>query len=456
MTVLAEQFGKLLTEPPPREVGPPTHQPLDQVAAERSPAGVRRADAAIRYWDSLLRTAPQAMFALPTPADPPTRRRRATFRSRAAALALTRVVPRTGTGYSTVVLAAVAVCLAQRTGNDSCLLTSVAGNRIRGPARSYVGNLAQDALLHIDTRAAGFDEVVRRAGTAALNAYRFSLFDSGRLWETIETVGVERGTRFHRDCVYNDFSVLQGPPPLDLPPAPLAEVRAALPESRITTVPDESFPVAVYLSVRQAHEELVITLWADPAHLPRAGVEFLRGVERLLVAAAEGDLPLAGTAGVTGLSAPERGEGWRLVDGCWVEPAACGEVLAEALAALGAGPGAVFAVPDGAGGHRLAGYAAPAAGGVPPAVAALHHECVRRLTGRYAAMAPASYTVCAGAGRPGRRGVLARAAGAGARHRPRRRPARRMSPDRRPEPPYGPPAGPATAFRRGTPRPPRT
>jgi hypothetical protein len=188
-------------------------------------------------------------------------------------------------------------------------------------------------------------------------------------------------------------------------------VHEALAETRLTSLPDESYPVAAYLSVRQVVGELVLALWADSAVLPRRDVEgLLRGVERLLVAAAAEDLKLADAPAATGLSAPQRGRQWMRIDGCWVERAATAEVLAAAAAAAGAGPVAVVGSPAAEPGDTeqggpaqggtdplLTGYAAwtgdPQAG---PAPGDLHEAFLAELTGRYAAMAPASYVVCAG------------------------------------------------------------
>ncbi|CAG6391980.1 condensation domain-containing protein [Streptomyces cocklensis] len=411
--LLGEQFAALLADPASVPPGPEPLQPLDLAAAESTPAGRRRAQAALRYWEATLAAAPQAMFAVPPDPSPPGRRRRTTFRSRAAALAISHVVARTGIGPSTVVLAAFAVCTALRTGNDRCVVTSVAGNRIRGATRGYVGNLAQDALLSVDVRAEHFDAVVKRAGTAAFNAYRYSQFDADELWRVIDGVGRARGTAFHRDVVYNDFSALDtaaaavsAPPPVSL-----AEVHEALAETRLTSLPDESYPVAAYLSVRQVVGELVLALWADSAVLPRRDVEgLLRGVERLLVAAAAEDLKLADAPAATGLSAPQRGRQWMRIDGCWVERAATAEVLAAAAAAAGAGPVAVVGSPAAEPGDTEQG--GPAQGGTDPLLTGyaawtgdpqaapapedLHEAFLAELTGRYAAMAPASYVVCAG------------------------------------------------------------
>ncbi|MBS2532712.1 hypothetical protein KGQ20_07990 [Catenulispora sp. NF23] len=408
--ILADQFTALINGAEPWSAGPLGPSPLDDAAAEQSAAGRRRAEAALRYWDGVLTAVPQAMFSIPVPNQAPQRRRRATMRSRAAALALARIAARTGCSHSTVTLAAVALCLARRTGNQSTGMTLLAGNRFGAAMHDYVGSLAQDAPFHVDPWAATFDEVVRRTGTAALRAYGCGRFDPAQMWQTIDTVGRERGTHFHRDCVYNDTSRFRGQAPPSEPTGSAADIGQALEQTRITMMPDEAYPAAFFLSVRAVWEELVLMLWADPRYLPRADVnDFLLAVERVLVTCAPHDVPVPDLLAATGLAGPERGPGWIRSAGCWVDLACATEVFDAGLAALGSPGGALFAEPAGTGAGtqtgtgaaaqevELVGYAAwPDRDTARPSPAELHEACRPHLAGRFSALTPQRYVVCAG------------------------------------------------------------
>jgi hypothetical protein len=162
-------------------------------------------------------------------------------------------------------------------------------------------------------------------------------------------------------------------------------------------------------------EELVLgALTTDSGRVPRADIEaLLRGVERLLVAAAVDDVSMDRVAEITGACPSVRDDGWLLVDSCWIELAEAQRLLDDALPACGA---RIFPVP-GAGtsaghsaGHSagdgdevgLVAYLTPGAGVRTPAQA--HAACMTALRGsgraeppdgvRFTAMAPARYVIC--------------------------------------------------------------
>jgi hypothetical protein len=108
----------------------------------------------------------------------------------------------------------------------------------------------------------------------------------------------------------------------------------------------------------------------------------LRGVERLLIAAGGGDVPLDQVGAVSGVPPVERDDDWLPVDGCWVRLSAVRQLLADAVQ----GPTWVSA-------HGVVGYLTV---GSPEQA---HAACMARLAepGRHVAMAPRYYVVCDGA-----------------------------------------------------------
>ncbi|HVV22894.1 MAG TPA: condensation domain-containing protein [Pseudonocardiaceae bacterium] len=376
MALIGRQFTELVGSPAAHVVGEPGHQPLDQAAVERSPRGSRAAEAALRYWESLLRTAPQAVYPVPPPARPGTGLRICVLESPAAGVALGTVSARTKSSPQVVLLAAVCAVLGWRTGTSRCVFASVSGNRFRLRLREYVGSLAQDGLLALDVDASSFDELVARAARATLAANTHSMFDAPRLWRIIDEVGHDRGTAFTRDFSLNDLSSHL--------PFPEPSVDAAGDATGPTVVrwtESADFPVVMMCNPAKLAPELMLALTVDLRHVGEAETELLlRGVERLLVAAAAENVPLARLGEVTGVPPVVRDADWVCVDSNWVRLSAVRRLVTDAV-----GPSRVVATRTG-----LVAYLS----GTSPVEA--HAACMTRLPGRHLAMAPTHYVVCAG------------------------------------------------------------
>ncbi|WP_371477822.1 condensation domain-containing protein [Kitasatospora sp. NBC_00315] len=397
--------------PEPAEV-----RPVDLAWIERSPEGLRRAASSLRYWAGQLRSAPQAMFAVPTPAGPARepgegRTPRLRIRSHAAAAALEVLSARTGVTRSTLVLAALCALTAHRTGHRQALVTTLSANRYLPELTDYVGTVAQDALLSVPVDAGSFEALARRVRKRSQLAYPNSWFDSTELWEAIDRTGHERGTRYARDCVFNDLS------PLGLDGGVLrggADPRDLDQEIQLTRLPAEPIGVELMLWVFRLEGELDLSLWANPSRLAAHEAElFGKGIAALLIEAAGGDVRLDEIERITGLAAVVRGARWRVSDGCWIDLDQLDALLADVLTAL---PGTdrpafrVSAEPDVALGHRLVCHLAlprPAGPGAPPAAGAapgrstadlarIHAACVAALPGRPSVMAPHHYVVTDG------------------------------------------------------------
>jgi hypothetical protein len=129
--------------------------------------------------------------------------------------------------------------------------------------------------------------------------------------------------------------------------------------------------------------------------VPRA--EFgllLRGVERLLVAAAAGDLDLRQLTQITGVGPVTRDGDWLSIDSCWIQLSATQRLLEDALP--GAAP-RVFAVPGPHQNPALTAYLTATTAVRTPEQA--HTACMQALPGRHTAMAPGRYVLCASAPR---------------------------------------------------------
>jgi hypothetical protein len=399
MALIDREFTALVSDPGHRDVGPPAHQPLDQAADERSARGKRRNEAALRSWEAQLRAMPQCMYAVPLDAAGPGGGGSGWLWSRAAALALPHVAARTGVSRQIVVFAALCTMLAWRSGHTECILPVAATNRYQRHLRGYVGPLAQDCTMTVDTRARGLDEVVSRAAAAAVRGYRNGLVQITALMSLIERVERDRGIIYARHCVFNDLSLHLGD--TDDGAAPCqdpGEAKLALTQTRFAALAAPPIEEILLFLLQQVSGELILGgLTRDASLLPTGEIEMLlRGTESLVVAAASGDVELGRLAEITGVRPVERGAGWLRIDRSWVRLDAIRRLLADALP----GPAAAFAVRE----HddlTLVAYLAANGGIASPWQA--HEACMKALRepdsagrARHTAMAPSRYVICAG------------------------------------------------------------
>ncbi|MFG3101121.1 condensation domain-containing protein [Streptomyces sp. NPDC048182] len=355
--------------------------PLELAAEEATPAGRRKAAASLRYWEKVLATAPQEMFAEPRALTAEPRQPQLTLRSPRGGRALARVARRTGSPVPTVLLTAWCTLVAHRAGQRTCVVAAPLSNRSRPELARAVNTLSQDALLSLDVGVATFDDVLRKAWGAALNAYRHSQFDALRLWEVIDRTVHERGSRFGRDVVFNDVSGLAAIPGGD-PGGP-----AEGPGPETGWGPEQVLPTRLLCFAYQTEPLLHLGVWADPALFTRDEAEtFVTGLVRLLEAAADQDVPLADLTEVTGVRPAERGPDWRLVDGCWVSPAAVADALGEALGGL-----PVHVAVDEGAPASLTAFIARGAAPLTPDRA--HAALMRVLPGRSGVLAPRRYVI---------------------------------------------------------------
>lgn len=367
----------------------PAWQPLDQARYERSPAGLRRGATALERWRAALSTLPPSMFDYP-PVEPTRPRfQRLCLSSPALAMAADRLATANRVSTSSVLLAAVALCLSALSGRQECVLRIIVSNRHDERRRGLVAATAQNGVFGLDSAPADLTEAIRLSYRSGLVAYASGHYDPAALSDLIAEVGLDRGAHFDHIAYFNDVRGRDRWPEVDaagLTPARLAELRDRTVVSHDAAW--ESYDVKFFLAVEPADDRALVYLLADTAYVPLPVVErLLRGIETVLVEAAFRPVAVPEVAALTGLGPPDRTGWWRVGAG-WVRPEAVVEVV---TAASGADHTAVFRDPE-AGGRLVAYLVAPELAGTLPAV---HRTVVELLDGRSDAVAPDRYVVCA-------------------------------------------------------------
>ncbi|MFJ7192760.1 condensation domain-containing protein [Streptomyces bacillaris] len=286
-------------EPPPRRTA---REPLEQAEFENSPDGLRMEEKALRHWSTQLDRAPADNFPRP-PGDPSEPRFwRGELVSRAVPEALRAAAERHRSTVPNVLLAATATLLARSEGLDACGLKLVTANRFRPELHHAVGNVAQEVFVAIDVSGGSFADVLRSVWTATLGAHRNGQFRPERARTLAEEAGVAV------DCLVNDLwsTTWETPDRPALSPGQLAQAaRESVFRWADRLDQDE---VAFFLETFAVFEDpglIRITLLGDTSRMEPARIEgFLRGLERVLLALAEGDLPPADFPSVAGLNAP--------------------------------------------------------------------------------------------------------------------------------------------------------
>ena len=166
--------------------GPPSRGRAPAAGADRLAdlaGGPRHSDRALRHFGDILR-------AMPTPTFPPSndpRRPRywsAEYYSPALRPALAALGERTGADPTRVLFAVYAIALAHVTGVHPALFRPVIGNRFRHQLADVVCHAAQAGMVLLDVADSTVEEVIERAGPAAMNAFKHSYFDPKQLNET--------------------------------------------------------------------------------------------------------------------------------------------------------------------------------------------------------------------------------------------------------------------------------
>ncbi|MBO1414610.1 condensation domain-containing protein, partial [Streptomyces sp. FH025] len=269
----------------------PALQPLEAAATQASPIGRRRDEAARRYWLEQLAAGPRRLFqapAAPELADDPTRMfPNALLRSPALAVAVERVAAELEVSDAAVLLGAASHQLARMSGSSDVLFQVVVGNRFQPAAAAAVSTVAQEALFRLTDADRDFTDAVRRTRSVAFSAFRHAAYDKWALEREVARL-VERGEAADHSYWWNDTRD-PGSGPFESVERPRAALSELIGRTELSW-PTEFLPrvnVSMAVDVLTAPGALDLAMTADPAVLSRDDMErFLRGVERLVVAAA--------------------------------------------------------------------------------------------------------------------------------------------------------------------------
>ncbi|MFC9328526.1 condensation domain-containing protein [Kitasatospora sp. NPDC057015] len=281
---------------------PPAPRPSALALHQESAEGRRFAEAAAAHWERSYRRIPVSMFTEEcyTPAEP--RFQRLELRSTALAVAVPAVAARLAVSSSTVLLAAAGAVLRERTGHDTCALLAIAGNRVAPQTREIVSTMSLEALVVLGFEGVtGFEEAVRATGRAAMAGYRFGSYDERDRDAVVAAESARRGEPVHPYACVNDLrGARQGAgaqaAPEGVRPAELLDSTELL-----ELAPLEQLSCRFCLHFADVDEALSIRLTADTGYLPLSGMAgFLGEMERLVVAAYDGDVPLPGLAAHVG------------------------------------------------------------------------------------------------------------------------------------------------------------
>jgi hypothetical protein len=264
-------------------------QPLEQARWQRSPAGRRQNDAALRYWEGILRTIDPRRF--PEPADVAEPRYwEGELLSPALRLAVRTIAQRTQIDSAAIMLALYSVALAQVTGISPVVFRPLVSNRFRPGLADVVCTAVQSGLCSLDVDDAPFDEVAQRAARAALTSYKYAYFDPEDVVSLIARVERERGARIDIECFINDRRQAVPLDGDDKIPTP-DDVRAALARTTFSWNISQDSPSfeQVCIHIDDAGEAMLLTVQIDGARVStRDGEAMVRAMEHTAVRAAFG------------------------------------------------------------------------------------------------------------------------------------------------------------------------
>jgi hypothetical protein len=384
--ILKRDFAGLIGDPARRLAAPPGHQPLDQAELEATPDGRHRAEEALDYVREQSWRIPRCLYALPgTRASGESLA--VELSSVAAAMAVRQVAARTRTSRSSIVLAAICAVIARRTGYRELVFPVSSSNRFERHLVNYVGALVQSAMATVEIAGRSFDELAAHTWTTVMEAVRHGRYDTVKRAAMAELIEHERGLRFDYGTLFNSlvpesWSGLTAGVGFQPEEIDLALARTGL---RWRPLPVSGNPIQFRLG--QIDGCLRLDLWdGDTGLLPRAELEsVLLAVERLLVAAAHGDVTggrMPEVIGLEPLATPDR----ILADHCWVDVADVQRLVDDALAP------AVARVFASAGEHPLVAYLT--ATGTVRTPEQAHARCMTALEHHPTAITPRHYVIC--------------------------------------------------------------
>jgi hypothetical protein len=255
---------------------PSAMPPLEQARRQREPAGRRRSETALRYWESLLLSIPPRRFHPSQEREP--RYWAASYDSPAAMLAIRRIAARLRMDTTPVVLAAFAVALAAVTDSHPSVIQVVVNNRFRPALAQTVSPVGQTGLCVIDVAGISLDEAVTRAFQSSVAAYKYAYYDPTARNALLARLGVDVA------CFVNDrrsVTVAEPVPSED-------EVHEALSRSEFRWAHRQSRPTGrCFLDIDDRPDTLACTLAVDTRYVSPEELEnCLRLIESVVIRSA--------------------------------------------------------------------------------------------------------------------------------------------------------------------------
>jgi hypothetical protein len=255
----------------------PMLRPLDQAAAESTPDSLRAQADALAHLRKVLLAAPPEPDGTMTDPDA---WHLGVLRSTAVDPAARAVAARCRTTAAVVYLAAVAVGL----GPGPHVLKTITHNRLTPAEMTCVAPFALDMFVPVDALGEKFDALVARTWEAYREAGRHSRYDPAAVRPLVDEIAAERGRRPDLSVLVNDVRASTRPP-------------AGAGGSTFTWgEPFRPPGLTRYLAIADDGDAVTLSLLANGSALPKEQVPaFLHGMERLILAAADGDTVLDGT-----------------------------------------------------------------------------------------------------------------------------------------------------------------
>jgi hypothetical protein len=284
--VLTEEIGGRDPATLAAEAPPAGMQPMEQTRWQRSPAGVRENQRALRYWENLLRTMEPHRFTGSDDERTP-RHWQYQFASPALHLATRALGARTGVDASPVMLAVFAMALTRVTGISPVVVQLVVSNRFRRSLAESVSPVNQGGLCVVDVAGLTLDEAITHAAQRTLAAYKHAYYDPLLVDELIERIGRERGVELDLSCYVNDRRPFGGAGTRGPAPEP-DQIRAALPATTFVPVRQQDDPwERLFVHIENVPGTMELTVHGDTRYLAPRDIEALcHGMEAVAVEAA--------------------------------------------------------------------------------------------------------------------------------------------------------------------------
>jgi hypothetical protein len=248
-------------------------QPLAQAQWQASPAGRRQNEAALRHWETALRTIAPTRFP-PTRGPEQPRYWEGEFESAAMFPAIHAIAARHAVESTTVLLALFGAALDEIAGIAPVVIRPIVGNRFRPGLADVVCTLAQGGICVLDLAGLPFDEALDRTRRAAMAAYKHAYFDHDDMVELRARVSADRGTQIDTGCYFNDrrASTRAAEPS----PDPAQAISSAA-ESTIRWALGQDAPSfePLFMHVEDSADTIRLTLAIDTAAISRDKVETL-------------------------------------------------------------------------------------------------------------------------------------------------------------------------------------